>query len=361
MGSWSCTREVAPLTAPVDVPPHLIAAFGSSHVPVDWQVSEFLDQETNPIKDSLEELMLSIDDETLRAHMSAQEFRLPHGRAHEALRAREARKEIISRVIDQRVNQERMRLLRATCPHDRVPPYNHPALLDLPMSEDNLVDLKLFHSSKGLLERNGYVFELAPTLPAVNSSYWLMQNLRAQHEGISKSVRLDPLAIQSRDSYRAILYKMWVYGVPLDWTRIASLIQDLHGRWMPDDLIDTGVAFTDVVWSPRGKEVHFICEEVPARDRIHERGSRYLHAIYLPEQGHFIHVDGAIRYYSNDEEESRLNSHVRNAGKAGQRVKIFRSEGLIPTDVWGGSVASFFVWNTDVMNYVTGRGELSAV
>jgi len=349
------------LPAPLDVPAHVIAAFASSHVHVDWQVSDFLGQKTNPIKDSLEELMLSIDDESVRAHMSRPEFRFLHDGADEALRAREARKEIISRAIDQRVNQERMQLLRATCPRDRVPPYNHPALLDLPISDDNLVDLNALHSSERLLQRNGFVFELAPTLPAVNSSYWLMQNLRIQDEGILKSIRLDPLAIQSRDSYRAIEYKMWVYGVPLDWGQIASLKQDLLGRWMPDDLIGTGVAFTDVVWSPRAKEVHFICEEVPSRDRIYERGSRYSHAIYLPQEGHFIHVDGAIRYYSNDEEESRLNKHVRNVGKAGQRVKIFRAEGSIATDVWGGLVASFFVWNRDVMNYVTGEGELPTI
>jgi hypothetical protein len=347
--------------AQIDFPSHVVVAFASSLLPARWQLDNFLQLTASPIKDSLEELMLSIDEQALREQMSQPDFRFLHNGAQEAAFVREAREEIISSAMDRKVNQERMKLLRATGSSGRVAPYNHPALLDLPIGDDNLVDLAAFGSSSRMLERNGFVFELAPTLPAVNSSYWLMQNLQIEHGTASRTIRLDPLAIQREDSYRSPVYKMLVYGVPLDWSGIAALREDDHGRWMPDDLRGTGVAFTDFVWSPRAEEVHFACEEVPSAECVDVRGSRYLHAIFLRRGEHFIHVDGAIRYYSSDELDCRLHAHLRNAGKAGQRVKIFRVEGSIPTDAWGGLVGSFFVWNQDVYDYVTGKGAMKAV
>ena len=188
-----------------------------------------------------------------------------------------------------------------------------------------------------------------------------MKNLRPVHKGVSKSIRLDPLSVQPRDKYRGAEYRMWVYGVPLDWDQVSSLREDLHGRWMPDDPLSIGCSFTDVVWSPRSGEVHFVCEEVPSPDQIYERGSRYLHAIFLPEEGHFIHVDGAVRYYSVDQMDSRLKTHVRKAGKAGQRVKIFRVEGAISTELWSALASSFFVWNQDVVRYVAGQGQFPPI
>jgi hypothetical protein len=54
------------------------------------------------------------------------------------------------------------------------------------------------------------------------------------------------------------------------------------------------------------------------------RGSRYLHAVYKPERDVLIHMDGAIRIYSQEDWRKRRSSHVRKAGKSGIRVKVFR-------------------------------------
>jgi len=110
--------------------------------------------------------------------------------------------------------------------------------------------------------------------------------------------------------------------------------------------------FTDIVWSPRGKEVHFICEEIPTHESINVRGSRYFHAIYVPEKEKFIHMDGAVRYFKTDEWDLRKDSHVRQIGKIGKRVKIFKLEGDLPIEFFCDLVQSFFYWNADIHRYL---------
>lgn len=335
------------------IPPEVIADFGSSLIHVEWQLNHFLDEKPASIKDKVQALISSIPSEMVREHARDRAFRFLHQEAPDSEQDAEARREITGRLIAQAVNRERANLLQQANLDSRPPPYNHPSLADLPITDDHLIQLLHFASPR-LLERGGFAFELAPTLPAFNSSYWLMKNLALDHPGLSKAIRLDPLCVQPLDAARRTEYKMWVYGVPLDWGEISTLKQEQHGRWMPGPL-STQSAFTDVVWSPRSSEVHFVCEEVPTADQAEERGARYLHSIFIPDSGHFIHTDGALRYYSPEAIAARLQTHVRKAGKAGRRVKIFLAEGDISTEVWSALVSSFFVWNSDVMQYLAGE------
>ena len=81
------------------------------------------------------------------------------------------------------------------------------------------------------------------------------------------------------------------------------------------------------------------------------RGSRYFHSIYNPQDEVFIHADGAIRFYTQDELSGRKTTHVRRAGKTGKRVKVFQLDGVIERDAWTTLACAFFVWNEDVMSY----------
>lgn len=108
----------------------------------------------------------------------------------------------------------------------------------------------------------------------------------------------------------------------LNWNRIKFLTQEEPRRAGADVWTEKEVLYTDLVWSPRGDEVHFLCEELPKRDFISVRGSGYFHAIYKPHEEVFIHIDGALRFYSDDEWDIRKNAHVKDVGKLGKRVKI---------------------------------------
>jgi len=146
-------------------------------------------------------------------------------------------------------------------------------------------------------------------------------------------------------------YKMWVYGRELDWQDIRSLKEDRHMRWQPNHGFQSDVEFTDLVWSPRDNEIHFICEELPKKELSCIRGSRYFHSIFIPDNPRFIHCDGAMRIYSTQEIEQRYTTHVRNIGKIGKRVKIFQTDFDIPTIGWASLASAFYVWNMDIETY----------
>jgi len=145
-------------------------------------------------------------------------------------------------------------------------------------------------------------------------------------------------------------YKMLVYAKPLDWAGIAKLKNDLHGLMRPDNSRDRTV-LTEFCWTPRDDGIHFICEELPRRDLVNVQAARYLHAIYDPSSCKIIHLDGALRIYTEVEMDVRLREHVRKAGKAGIRRKIFRIDNPINRDAFSLIAQAFFIWNSDLVTY----------
>jgi hypothetical protein len=149
------------------------------------------------------------------------------------------------------------------------------------------------------------------------------------------------------------MFRMFAYGRPLDWDRIATLRGEEFVRWLPDELtfpIDS--AYTDLVWSRRDDGVHFECEEVP---NATSRAARYFHSIYDVDNRTIIHADLALRFYTPDELLARKQEHLRKLSKVGQRIKLFRVDGAIEPEVWSGLVAGAFVCHNDVQRYFLGE------
>ena len=104
---------------------------------------------------------------------------------------------------------------------------------------------------------------------------------------------------------------------------------------------------------PTAKEIHFTCEELPNKNEVHYRGSRYFHAIIDKKTGLVKHCDGAISIYSEDELEFRSKYHVRNSEvrKIGKRVKIFQLDDQIERKIFIDLITSYMVWNYDLIRY----------
>lgn len=334
------------------VPVDIVKYFGKALMDVDWQLLYFQDEIHPSISKSIDRIINKIPEKLVNERINNQSFQFMQEERSTKEKQSIAKREILAGEIKAQVNQLRIKNLKNTEVISRPLPYEHKALKDLEINKHGLVELSNFSTGRRKIERKDYVFELTPMLPAYNSSYWLKKNLLKDHDNITKKIRLDPLSVQHKSEYLGAEFKMFVYGVSLDWSQIISLKEELHGRWMPDYPFEDKSKFTDVSWSPRSYEIHFSCEEVPHRDHIDFRGSRYLHAIFAPKRNCFVHLDGAIRYFSPDEIDKRLGIHVRNSGKLGKRVKIFQLDGDISPAVWSTMVSSFFVWNYDVMNYV---------
>jgi hypothetical protein len=251
------------------------------------------------------------------------------------------------------LTQYRFNDLKNSFSISRPRPYDHPDLSAVKIDENNLVEMKDFEVKiTGEIEKGNTFFRIIQSIPGVsNSMYWTFKHIfnLPDHENIK--IRLDPFFVYPRGGYLPPQYKMFVYGKPPDIDKIYLIDEERYVRWMPDDVDESEVKFTDAVWQKRGDQVHFICEEIPKPEFSDFRGSRYFHSIYSLQHESFIHTDGAIRLYEKNDIDRRANEHVRKIDKIGKRAKLFQIDKFINLGQWCNIAASFFVWNDDVFNY----------
>lgn len=265
---------------------------------------------------------------------------------------RAARVWIAERCLSNEIAQRKLVLVRSGARKRRPAPYDLSILADLPVDADHLVPLSAFQFDGSRLLRNGYAFSVLTTTSAPNSSYWLLCALYSEGLNTQASVRLDPFLFGPEDQFPAMFYRMWIYGVPLDWTRLAHLRQPEHGRWFPESLSRES-QFTDFCWAPRRDGIHFVCEEVQKVESCSGEPARYLHAIYNPRSKKMEHFDGALRVFALEEIIHRRDLHVRSSGKLGMREKVFRTDEPIDRDRFSVVAQAFYVWNEDVRRYFT--------
>lgn len=304
----------------------------------------------NPISHLIMKQLTLFDHTIIEAVKEDKQFQFFSGKEEGADLDREAGLWMLNRLLLKGIPEARMKILIDSLEKERPVPYDHPAVASLKLDSECMVPLNSFQVKAGALIRAETGFTIMPPIQSPNSQYWLLQALLRERLHTITTVRLDPFIVQPAKDYACMEYRMWWYGRPLDWDRIDTLKSEEHGRWAPGKL-STQAAYTDFAWTPRDGEVHFRCEEIPLKDDLLSRGSRYFHAIYSPVQKKIIHLDGAIRVYKPEEWEIRKANHVRNSGKIGKRIKIFRVGTDVPRDCIGTVCSSFFVWNYDVARY----------
>lgn len=337
---------------------------------IPQQIFEYLASEPNGVLSAIEEissdprhqlspyineLLTSIPENLVFGALMSDDYKFIYSdsRFSEEEKYRQTRIWFLRNYISKEIEKSRFEIIKKQFEFIRPEPYNHPAIKDLELDHNYLVPLREFKVEEGVLLRNGFGFAIVPPLQDLNSSYWFTRVLSKPQFYDHVKVRLDPFLVRPSEEFTRKFYKMLWYGKSLDWERIKRLKEDEHGRWESDDSVlglrDIGL--TDYVWAPRDSDIHFLCEELPKETKIELRGSRYFHAIYNPEQENFIHMDGAIRFYSPENYGRRLSSHVRLAGKSGIRIKVFQINSNISRDELNDLILSFFVWNEDVKKY----------
>lgn len=260
-----------------------------------------------------------------------------------------ARLSIVSDQITRALSAQRRRGLFTTA-QDRPPPYDHPALQHLAIDSDGLVSLDSFEVQGDALCLGASAFFLLSVGLGSNAHYWLLEQFHRLGMISNVRVRLDPVLHGPTSELAGHFYRMEMFGRPLDWERIRNLREPEFGQWRAAGL-STKSLCTDYAWVPHDHEVDFLCEELPRSEDIDFRGSRYFHAVYSKHNDSIVHCDGAVRFYDREEFRTREKAHVRNAGKAGKRSKIFRIDAPVPKGPFGALVQSFFVWNYDVSHY----------
>ena len=304
----------------------------------------------SPVSASLRNAIDRVPSAAISDTLDDEHFLGFHGNENQEEQERIARESIVVGELERRIQHRRRSLLLSQYTIARPPPYDDPALADLPITEDLLVPMSEFDIEEGVLLRNGRAFVVLPPTPSQNSSYWITGALASSGCREAASIRLDPLIRGDAETFPRMAYRMLWWGPPLRWDDVVSIEDEKFGRWAPG-LMSSAGEFTDFAWVPRRDEQHLFLEEVPKREELGSAGSRYFHVIFSRTSKSVIHLDGAIRIYSEREWDSRGGAHVHRAGKVGVRIKVFRIDDVIEPSLVSSLGATFFVWNYDVSDF----------
>jgi hypothetical protein len=331
-----------------EIPREVFAYFAASPIGPMLQLPREAADSESPVREPLERFLAELLPDEVAAACADPHFQFFAAGQHDL--DRRARVWIAERRLAVEIAVRKLEVVRSELSEARPRPYDLLAVADLDVDDDHLVPLSAFEFDGARLTRNGHAFTVLTTTGSPNSTYWLLRTIYDRGLSDRARVRLDPFLFGPQDSFAAMHYLMWMYGRSLDWSRLANLTEPDFGQWRPASLSRDG-EFTDFAWTPRGREVHFVCEEVPSMDDADRQPARYLHAVYDRTAKWISHLDGALRLYNATEIRDRQGSHVRNAGRVGIREKVFRCEGDIPPDVLCVIAQAFFVWNEDVRGY----------
>lgn len=327
--------------------PHLFRAISSHPAGVRFALDRLAEIHDGAAANELGAYLRSLDSTLVSEAAADPTFRHMHGTARDI--DRRARLWAALRPIGEAIQAERLGSLRSRA-HGRPLPYSMDDFQALEIDAEGLTSVAALEYDRSRYSYAESSALMLATTGAPNSTHWLAGHLANLPEFNEVRIRLDPLLWGPKSEFPCMLYKMWVYGQPLDWDRIASIREPEHGRWVGDSPFSKG-ELTEYAWSPRDARVHFEIEEMPQQIERGLTSARYLHAIFDPRRRILEHVDGALRVYSASEQRSRLAVHLTDAPKDGVRAKVFRVDGEISLADFSNVAATFFVWNRDVQTY----------
>lgn len=333
----------------IELPDNILNYFSKRPLSPQFSIPEVIDNSGHQMHEEVTDLLENIDKPEIEKIKVDQSFQSFNNNLDDHKLNNSAKEWWLIKKLQTLIPQKRLALLRNQSNVDRPLPYNHEALSDLELNSDLLVNMNSFRIKGNHLIRNKYGFTLTLPREQFNSQSWIFKALKENGTG-NIFIRPDPLMYSSSNSFIVPVHHMDVYGKSFNWDEILRAKNEIHGRWMPNNL-DSTTRHTDFVWSPRNDEIHFICEEIPSNKNIDLRGSRYFHAIFSKKENAIIHVDGAIRIYNKNEWEKRKTCHVRKCGKIGKRIKIFLIDKHLPVKEMINICVNYFVWNDDLIRY----------
>jgi hypothetical protein len=308
------------------VPEEMFATFTADPTGVLDKIARIANDPQSPLHESVNRFLATIPRAAVAETCADAMFRGFYGGVQNPDRL--ARIWFAERLLIDHIYERRLERIREAGGNLRPAPYSTAALSDVLVDSEGLVRLCDLSFDGSRLIRNQFAFTVLSTTSSPNSTCWLLRALYSERIADKCSVRLDPFLFGAVEAFPSVFYKELVYGTPLDWNKVADPKAVDHGRWFSDGLNpDAGI--TEFCWTPRDNEVHFICEELPKFGSSRTKASRYLHAVYCRESKVITHFDGALRLYTDAELQDRSSQHLRNAGKQGMRVKVFRTDASV--------------------------------
>jgi hypothetical protein len=114
------------------------------------------------------------------------------------------------------------------------------------------------------------------------------------------------------------------------------------------------LARTEFMWSIRENLKTLQIEEIVPFDEkkpVKRIAVKYVHTIRDTASHAFVHLDGAIRWYSSENYALRFETKLSNHPNSDGYYKLFRIDGEISDQDWTDLIANFFSGNELIHEY----------
>ena len=171
------------------------------------------------------------------------------------------------------------------------------------------------------------------------NTYFIDEFIRLNsNNDITLRIAIDKNLIGLSETYRGVLeFDYWwgpkfnndISSIPNEVTRYES---------NEEQKFFSSVLGTEFWWKTDENEKTLEIEEIREQPSLgidkDSYGCRYLHSIYDNNKSEFIHFDGAIRLYSDEQILQRWEANINKAGKNTTYTKLFRIDGKLELSDW---------------------------
>lgn len=123
----------------------------------------------------------------------------------------------------------------------------------------------------------------------------------------------------------------------------------------------SSVTGTEFWWKSDNNEKTLEIEEIREKPSLGvgngSFGCRYIHSIYNTDTNEFIHFDGAIRMYSEEQILERWDVNINKAGKNTEYTKLFRIDGKLQLADWKKLCLLYYKGNPLLFEYFGAKEE----
>ncbi len=120
---------------------------------------------------------------------------------------------------------------------------------------------------------------------------------------------------------------------------------------------------TEFRWYEQGGRHTFECEEIYGRLNLRNEGNnyygcRFVHSMVDYDKKQPVHLDGAIRAYTQDKMLSRENTTLDRTGRDTYYTKLWRVDNAIPIAIWKELITHYYRDNMQIGEYFNGRDKI---
>lgn len=127
----------------------------------------------------------------------------------------------------------------------------------------------------------------------------------------------------------------------------------------------SSVGGTEFWWKTDGNEKTLEIEEIREKASLgvseNSYGCRYIHSIYDNSKGEFIHFDGAIRMYDEEQIMKRWELSINKSGKNTEYTKLFRIDGKLELADWKKLCILYYKGNPLLFEYFGASEEYNSI